>query len=278
MQLHGRLICPLCKAELDRTPSGLVCRGARKHNFDAAAAGYINLNMHSATSGDDKEMAKARRAFLRRAYYEKLRDRLHALALTYTAPEARTLLCDAGCGEGYYTEPYADDFALTLGVDLSKHALALAGKSARSAGKGDRLCYLVGSIYTLPIADGACNCIQSVFAPCAADEFYRVLAPDGALVIAAAGKNHLFELKKTLYDKVIPNDERRDYPQNMVCVHSENLTYTAEIAKEDVYPLFTMTPYFYRTRPQDAARLLALSHLPLTLDFEIRVYKKEPRQ
>ena len=43
----------------------------------------------------------------------------------------------------------------------------------------------------------------------------------------------------------------------------------------DIYPLFTMTPYFYRTKKERAARLSALDALTVTLDFELRVYKKE---
>lgn len=36
-----------------------------------------------------------------------------------------------------------------------------------------------------------------------------------------------------------------------------------------------MTPYFYRTKKERAARLSALDALTVTLDFELRVYKKE---
>ena len=36
-----------------------------------------------------------------------------------------------------------------------------------------------------------------------------------------------------------------------------------------------MTPYFYRTQKERAARLGALDALTVTLNFELRVYKKE---
>ena len=36
-----------------------------------------------------------------------------------------------------------------------------------------------------------------------------------------------------------------------------------------------MTPYFYRTKKERADALGTLSFLPLTLDFEIRIYIKE---
>ena len=68
---------------------------------------------------------------------------------------------------------------------------------------------------------------------------------------------------------------RRDYPENLALLHTENLRFTADIAGGDIYPLFTMTPYFYRTKKERAARLSALDALTVTLDFELRVYKKE---
>ena len=51
--------------------------------------------------GDDKGMARARRAFLRRGYYAPMRDELCKLAVELTGPAPAVL--DTGCGEGYYT-------------------------------------------------------------------------------------------------------------------------------------------------------------------------------
>lgn len=271
--LGAALCCPLCGEALAVCGNSLVCAGARRHTYDMARAGYVNLNTHLPQSGDTAEMAAARQAFLRRGYYAPLADALARTAAAY-AP-ALGLLCDAGCGEGYYTEAVGKMFDTALGADLSKYALALAGKSAKRAGLAQRLLYTAASVYALPLRDDTCDCVMSVFAPIAADEAFRVLKPGGILLTAAAGRDHLTELKAVLYDTVIPNDTRRDYPENLALLRTESLRFTAEVAGDDIYPLFTMTPYFYRTKKERAARLGALDALPVTLDFELRVYKKE---
>lgn len=271
--LHAALRCPLCGKPLAAVGASLVCGGVRRHTYDMARAGYVNLNTHLPQSGDTAEMAAARQTFLRNGYYAPLADALTRLALAH-AP-GTSLLCDAGCGEGYYTEAVGEKFAAVLGADLSKYALALAGKRAKRAGLAGKLLYATASVYALPLADNACDCVMSVFAPIAADEAFRVLKPGGILLTAAAGRDHLTELKAVLYDTVIPNDTRRDYPENLALLHGESLRYTADIAESDIYPLFTMTPYFYRTKKERAARLHALHTLHVTLDFELRVYKKE---
>ena len=271
--LGAALRCPLCGETLAVCGNSLVCAGARRHTYDMARAGYVNLNTHLPQSGDTAEMAAARQAFLRRGYYAPLADALTRTAAAY-AP-APGLLCDAGCGEGYYTEAVGGQFSAALGADLSKYALALAGKSAKRAGLAQKLLYTAASVYALPLRDGTCDCVMSVFAPIAADEAFRVLKKGGILLTAAAGRDHLTELKAVLYDTVIPNDTRRDYPENLTLLRTENLRFTAEIAGDDIYPLFTMTPYFYRTKKERAARLGTLDALSVTLDFELRVYKKE---
>ncbi len=263
------VLCPLCRTPLAVCGPSLVCGGARRHTFDIARSGYVNLNMHASASGDAKEMARARQQFLRQGLYAPLRETLAKAA------GSGALLCDAGCGEGYYTERAAAAFDFTVGADLSKHALALAGKSARRALCADKLLYMTASVYALPLADNVCDCVLNVFAPCAAAEFCRVLRPGGRLVIAAAGRDHLLEMKRFLYDEALPNEERRDYPKNLTLLQKFALRSRAEVSKDALLSLFQMTPYFYRTKKERADALGTLSFLPLTLDFEIRIYIKE---
>ena len=121
--LGAALRCPLCGEALAVCGNSLVCAGARRHTYDMARAGYVNLNTHLPQSGDTAEMAAARQAFLRRGSYAPLAAALTRSAAAY-AP-AFDLLCDAGCGEGYYTEAVGERFAAVLGADLSKYAQAL---------------------------------------------------------------------------------------------------------------------------------------------------------
>ena len=267
-EYNDALVCPLCGEKLDFWQGSLRCRGARLHNFDFSKSGYVNLNTHASTSGDDKEMARARQAFLRRGYYNTLAEAI--------AKEAGSgnVLCDAGCGEGYYTEIASEGFSAAIGVDLSKYAIELAAKSAKQQGKNEKLLYTAASVYNLPLADGSCDCVINVFAPCVEEEYSRVLKKGGRLIVAAAGRDHLHGLKSALYENVTQNDTRRDYPVDMKLVKTFSVKYDAEVSGEDIYSLFTMTPYFYRTKKESVEKLKSMERLCTLLDFEVRVYEK----
>ena len=262
------LRCPLCGAALETAGNSLACLGARRHNFDFAKSGYVNFNTHLPTSGDDKAMAAARQTFLRRGYYAPLAE-----AITAEAGKG-TLLADAGCGEGYYTEIVSRGFDACVGADLSKYALALAAKSAKQQGLSDKLLYTTASVYDLPLQSGACDCVINVFAPCVEKEYARVLRDGGRLIVAAAGRDHLEGLKAELYDTVIQNEARRDYPTALRLIKALPIRYAVTVAGDDILPLFMMTPYYYRTPKDRAARLAALPSLKTVLDFELRVYEK----
>jgi 23S rRNA (guanine745-N1)-methyltransferase len=44
-------------------------------------------------------------------------------------------------------------------------------------------------------------------------------------------------------------------------------------SNEDILRLFSMTPYYYRTDPEQSARLGSIDKLDITADFELLVYK-----
>lgn len=265
----GCLICPICGSRLAFEGGSLACSGARRHNFDRAKSGYVNLNTHSSASGDDKAMASARQSFLRKNYYLPFAEAI------VKAAESGELLVDAGCGEGYYTERCAENFSAALGVDLSKYALDLAAKSAKQKGLSDKLFYSTASVYSLPLENESADCVINVFAPCVEEEYCRVLKKGGRLIVCAAGREHLRGLKSVLYEKVTENEERSDYPKEMRLSDTVKVYYEAEIAGEDIWQLFMMTPYFYRTSREAAERLKSLDRLKTVLDFEVRTYIKE---
>lgn len=265
------LACPLCGEKLEFNQGSLTCIGLRRHNFDIAKSGYVNLNTHSSSSGDDKDMARARQSFLRKGYYEPF-----AKAIA-NAAYGGEILCDAGCGEGYYTEAVTKNFDAALGVDLSKHALTLASKSAKQNSLSDKILYTTASVYNLPLADSSCDAIINVFAPCVEEEYARVLKKGGRLIVAAAGREHLYGLKNVLYDTVVPNEERSDYPKKMKLCDVKTVKYEADIEGDDIYSLFTMTPYFYRTKKESADKLKSMKTLRTLLDFEVRTYINEDK-
>lgn len=267
LALQNAWICPLCGAPLSRVQNSLVC--VQRHTFDFAKSGYVNFNTHLPTSGDDKTMAAARQSFLSAGYYAPFAEAI------VNAAGSGELLCDAGCGEGYYTEKLAANFESTLGVDLSKFALDIAAKSAKRQGLADKVSYGTASVYTLPLASESCDCVTNVFAPCVESEYSRVLKKGGRLIVAAAGRDHLAGLKAALYETVIPNEERRDLPTKLRLADTISVRYETTVDGKDIYPLFTMTPYFYRTKKEAADKLLQLPSLTTLLDFKIRIYEKD---
>ena len=192
-------------------------------------------------------------------------------------------LLEVPVGTGILTMPLCQTLprADITCLDYSPDMMGQAREKAERMGL-QNVQFRQGDVGALPYEDSSFDIVLSLNGfhafpdkEAAYRETFRVLKPGGILLTAAAGRDHLTELKAALYDTVIPNDTRRDYPENLALLHVESLRYTADIAEGDIYPLFTMTPYFYRTKKERAARLHALHTLHVTLDFELRVYKKE---
>ena len=261
------LSCPFCSAEIRREGNSLICLGERRHCFDIAKSGYVTLTRAAGTSGDDRDMVRARTAFLDKGYYKPFAD-----AVADSLGNAKTVI-DAGCGEGYYSNIIASRGHEVYGFDLSKHACDKAAKRAKAM--GNTAFFGVSSVFELPVCEGSADAVVSLFAPIAEGEFARVLADDGILVVGAAGRNHLYELKKAIYAEAYENEGRRDLPAGFEEVCRRSVTYTFDCDGEDLKNLFLMTPYAFKTSREDAAKLDRLSHLEITADFDIFVYRKK---
>lgn len=263
------LRCPVCGAAGEKTADGksFFCHGERRHCYDFSKSGYLNFSRDGKT-GDAKASVRARSAFLEAGYYAPLSDCVNRIL---DGIGAKTVL-DAGCGEGYYTNRMAMGRTV-LGADLSRDGIDHAAKTANrtESGAGFAVC----SLFELPVANGAADAVTSLFAPCAETEFLRVLRDGGYLLLVGAGREHLMGLKRALYDTPTVNEGRADLPQSMTLVRRERLTgeMTVEGA-EMIDALFSMTPYYWRTREQDRARLQGLDSLQTAYDFDIFLYRK----
>lgn len=261
------LVCPFCSSPLAREGGSYFCDGERRHCFDIAKSGYVTLTRASGTAGDDRDMVRARTAFLDKGYYRPFAETVAE------AVSGRNVVVDAGCGEGYYSSIIASRGADVYGFDLSKHACDRGAKRAKA--NGVDAFFGVAGVFELPLADGCADAVVSLFAPIAEKEFSRVLKPGGILVVGAAGKRHLYELKSAIYDNPYENEGRRDLPSGFTEVGAKNVTYTFDCSGEDLRPLFMMTPYAFKTSRTDAEKLDVLAHLEITADFDIFIYKKD---
>lgn len=265
--------CPVCGGALERGAGQYRCSAG--HGFDVAREGYVNLlpanRRHSRTPGDDKEMASARSRFLEGGWYGPLRDALCKLVERYAPP--KTVLLDAGCGEGWYTgalaEAVAKNGGRTAGLDLSKPSVR---RAARRCPAGE---FAVGTVYHLPVADASVDVLVDCFSPLAVEEFARVLKPGGTFLYVVPGPRHLWELKEILYDQPYENGEKREeYPglccRDVVAVETE---FTLP-DRQAVLDLFHMTPYYWKTPKSGTARLAALDALTVTGQFRIHVLER----
>ncbi len=264
------LRCPVCAAKMQADESGKSCRcaGARTHSYDFARSGYLNLTRPGEGEGDLREAINARKLFLNAGYYEPLSNEINRMLQKL---DAKTVL-DAGCGEGYYTNRMAEGRTV-LGVDLSRAGIDAAAKQAKQS--NTNAAFAVGSIFSLPVENAACDVVTNLFAPCCESEFARVLKEDGYLILVGAGERHLMGLKKVLYENPYLNPGRADLPTKMKEVDRQRLAYTVTVVgREAIDALFSMTPYYWRTSEADRAKLNAIESLTTELDFDIFTYKK----
>ena len=268
--------CPLCAAPLAEEAGGLRCTGG--HVFDRAREGYVNLlpanRKHSRAPGDDKGMVSARRAFLEKGWYLPLREALCRLAADRTGHSPAVL--DTGCGEGWYTAGVRDALLAAgkepeaAGIDISKFSLRKAAK------KYPGIEFAVASAYRLPVADERANLLLNVFSPLALEEFRRVLRPGGRYLYVVPAARHLWELKEVLYDSPYPNEEKETPYEGFVYEEILPVSYAIHLpSQEDIHALFQMTPYYWKTGREGAARLAGLERLDCRADFRVHVFRRE---
>ena len=271
-------LCPLCGMPLSGV-NALTCKN--KHSFDRAKEGYWHLlpvqSMRTKAPGDSKEMVAARRAFLNAGYYGIFGQALGELVLEYGQPDGTSHLhvLDAGCGEGWYDRCIAEQFnnaARTLeltGFDISKPAVRLAAKALPTAK------YAVASSFAQPVRTGWADVLLNIFSPFAHDEFIRVLRPGGRLIYAVPGSEHLYQMKAVLYEKPYKNPVQDITYQGFRSIGEREVSGQITVPSAQLEALFAMTPYYWKTPRDGAARLAALPQLTTDISFRFLVFEKE---
>lgn len=269
-----KFCCPVCKEELNL--DGRTYKCINNHCFDCAKQGYVNLlqsnKSKSKRHGDDKLMIEARTRFLNTNFYKPLCDLMCELLKKYVPQNASVL--DVGCGDCYYTEKIekalADRNASVVGVDISKSALIAAAKRSK------RINLAVASVFSLPVGDLSCDAVLNVFSPFAPEEYARVLKSGGVLLRVIPLENHLFSLKKAIYDNPLKNPEESTEIDGFTLAESQELKYSIELkSNEQIESLFKMTPYYYKTSRTDQQKVEKLSTLQTEIEFCVLVYKKD---
>ncbi|MBX7269195.1 23S rRNA methyltransferase [Micromonospora sp. Llam7] len=232
----ARLRCPVCRDPLAEVITGdsRALRCPRRHSFDIARQGYVNLLTGRAPhSGDTAEMVAARADFLAAGHYDVISA---ALADAVRHPTVLPALCSAStsatetgrrcCAEANSataTQPNtpgaqpagrADPLVVEAGAGTGRHltavlaavpaavglALDISKPALRRAARAHpRVTAAVADTWQrLPLADGAAAVLLNVFAPRNGAEFRRVLDPHGRLLVVTPAADHLAELVDAL--------------------------------------------------------------------------------
>ena len=268
----NKFICPVCRNILVNEGKSLRC--ANGHCFDISRKGTVNLlRSNKANHGDDKRMVAARKAFLDKGYYEPLHKTVREMTARY-AEDGCTLL-DCGCGECSYTADISKYLRSTginadiMGIDVSKEAIS-AGASRQTG-----ISLAAASVFDIPLADGSCDIVLSLFAPFSGDEYRRVLKSGGVYITAFPLEDHLIELKRAVYDEPYLNTVSPLGVDGFELAESGECRFSAELSSnEDIIALFEMTPYCYKTSKQDRAKLDSIDTLTVTAAFGTAVYRR----
>ena len=93
--------------------------------------------------------------------------------------------------------------------------------------------------------------------------------------MAIPSENHLWELKKAVYDTPYKNEVRPYELDGFVFIDKKRITYKFRLeSQQDIQSLFSMTPYYYRTGKIQQEKLSSLESLETTADFELLTYRR----
>ncbi|MEG2081303.1 MAG: methyltransferase domain-containing protein [Oscillospiraceae bacterium] len=271
----SHFLCPVCKTALISTKKSLVCENS--HSFDKAKSGYVNLFINPKSSaknhGDNKLMTSARRDFLNKDFYLPLKNALCKIAKKYAKPN--DVVFDCGCGEGYYTDAIRRSLESVsmIAIDISKDEISTASK------RNKNIEFAVASAFNLPIKPYSVDILFEIFSPYSEKEFLRVLKDNGIMIIAFPLENHLFQLKKSVYDVPYKNEVSDLSLNGFSLIESLEIKNVIKLnSNEDIKNLFMMTPYYYKTGVNEQARLDTLQTLSVETEFCIAVYRKKGKQ
>lgn len=240
--------CPVCQQSLIEEGKAWHCEN--NHHYDLAKQGYCNLLLAnqkaSATPGDDANMLQARHAFLTAGHYQPVSDAVNQLITKHC--DTLNQVLDLGCGEGYYLAGLKQHLnnpdAQYYGTDISKQALKLAARHHKS------IDWFVAAAKNQPFLDHQLDLILNIFAPADWNEMQRILKPDGHVLLAVAGSNHLQSLRELIYESVNAHHPERfleKFGDAFELIESADCQFNLHLSdNESIRSLLYMTPYFWQ--------------------------------
>lgn len=262
-----RLACPHCRASVTVEPAAVAC--AHGHRFDRARGGGVTLLAPGAAlpPGDSPAMLQARDAFLRGGHFAPL-----SAAIAAAVPTGGRCVVDAGAGTGWHTAAVLDARPGAAGIALDASRAA----TRRAARAHPRLAAVTCDVTArLPLRDGAADAVLSVFAPRHPSEFARVLAPGGALVVAAAAQDHLAEARRRLGLLGVQPEKRAKLHARLApwfeAVALEQVRVELSLDRDALAQLVAMGPNAFHAADDEIAARVADAPAPMTVTVSVTV-------
>lgn len=270
------LACPVCGNALALGEQGLSC--THGHTFDIAREGYAALLTGSTPpgTGDSKEMITDRLRFQQAGHYDPI-GRALAQILDQHLEEPTPLVVDIGGGTGHYLAQVlkALPHAAGLTVDASKWA---ARRAARTHERGGAVTADVWQ--GLPLRKASVDVLLNVFAPRHAEEFHRVLRPDGVLMVVVPAADHLIELRGPLgLLEVDPYKDTRlaeSLHDRFTPADLTELHLPLHLSHEDITTVVGMGPSAHHLAPETLRTRLADLPDPVPVTASVRLYTYRP--
>jgi 23S rRNA (guanine745-N1)-methyltransferase len=265
-----QLLCTVRECGAPLTLEERRARCAIGHTFDIARSGYLNLlqpqDRRSRTPGDTPEAAAARRRFLDAGHARPLDD---AIVRALPLRQGGSLL-DAGCGEGHHLSAFRRAYDVEgCGIDISVPAIDLAARRHRDClwlvGNADRM---------LPFADASLDAITSITSRMNVDEFRRVLAPDGVLLVAIPGADDLIELRESILGERIERDRAdrtvETFSSRFTLRDRTTIRHVAHLDRAAMIDVMSSSYRGLRTRERE--RLETMNAMDVTLSRDVLVF------
>ena len=195
-----------CGLVIERQGDAWLC--ARRHAYDVARSGYINLlqpqDRKSLNAGDSKDAVTARSRLLADGIgghvVDAFVDRALGVGLAFDS-----VVADLGAGAGEVLGSLAArQPVIGIGIDLSTAAVELASRQY------PELTWVIANAdRRLPLLDGSVDLVLSLHGRRNPDETARVLTRDGRLLVGVPAPDDLIELRQSVQGRAVEH-ERSD--------------------------------------------------------------------
>jgi 23S rRNA (guanine745-N1)-methyltransferase len=275
------LRCPICFGQMRMVNlKSLIC--IHHHCFDVSKQGYVNLLSRAIKSKYDQRMFESRRIICRSGFFEpmyavisdKIINELHIKG-------ERTMILDAGCGEGSHLYSIREKIRqtttnplLAIGVDISKEGINSAAMEYTNA------IWCVADLANCPFANDPFNFILNILSPANYAEFQRMISDEGMVIKVIPNSDYLKELRDILYEgtakQVYSNDNTLDaFSGNFDLIDVERVRYPFTLDKTLIEPLLHMTPLSWGTTKERLQKVQKMNLKEVTIDLTILCGKRK---